>query len=154
MALFSTLLFAGWSDIDLNGHMQNAAYLEKSVDVRMLFFNSVGFDVAAFARLQIGPVVMSDELRYFKEVGLLAPLTCTLALAGLAADGSRFRLRNEFLRADGALAARVDSTGGWLDTAARRLIAPPAELGKALAAMERCADFAALPSSLKPKPAA
>jgi acyl-CoA thioester hydrolase len=150
--MYATPVSVGWADVDLNGHMRNSAYLEKSVDVRMRYFAAAGFDVAGFAQLRVGPVVMNEELRYFKEVGLLAELSGTMALAGLAPDGSRWRLRNEFLRADGTLAARIDSTGGWLDTAARRLIAPPAALGTALEALGRTADFAVLPSSLRAAP--
>ena len=97
---------------------------------------------------------MTDEARYQREVGLLEPLRATLALAGVAPDGSRFRLRNEFWRADGELAVRLDSTGGWLDLAARRLIPPPAELAAALAALGRTADFLELPSSLRSRPPA
>jgi acyl-CoA thioester hydrolase len=148
-APFETTLVVGWSDLDQNGHMRNSAFLEKSVDVRMLFFVARGFDVAAFAQLQLGPVVRTDELRYFREVGLLEQLRCTLALAGGSADRSRFMMRNEFYRADGVLAARIDTTGGWLDVATRKLVAPPAAVSAALDTLARTADFAELPSSLK-----
>jgi acyl-CoA thioester hydrolase len=144
---------AGWQDMDMNGHMRNTAYLEKAVDVRLTYFASAGFDAAAFARLRLGPVIQTDEVRYHREVRLLERLTGTLAIAGLATDGSRFRLRNEFLRADGALAARVDSVGGWLDLDARRLIAPPTLLAAALEKLPRAADFTELPSSLRVRPA-
>lgn len=149
--LYETRLETGWSDMDMNGHMANTAYLEKAVDVRLRFFASHRLGIGEFARLRIGPVVMSDEIGYFREVHLLEPLRATLALAGLADDGSRWRLCNEFYRADGQLAARVTSVGGWLDLDARRLLAPPAPLAEALAALVRTADFAALPSSLRPR---
>jgi acyl-CoA thioester hydrolase len=146
---YETTLLAGWSDMDFNGHMRNTAYLEKAVDVRLQFFAAHRFGVGEFARLRVGPVVMADEVGYFREVALLETLRATLALAGLADDGSRWRLCNEFYRADGKLAARVLSIGGWLDLEARRLVAPPAPLALALAALARTADFAVLPSSLR-----
>jgi acyl-CoA thioester hydrolase len=149
-APFETRLFVAWADLDLNGHMRNSAFLEKSVDVRMMFFVSRGFDVAEFARLKLGPVVKSDQIRYFREVGLLANLRATLALAGSSADGSRFQMRNEFHRDDGQMAAQVDTVGGWLDIATRRLTAPPAAILAALGALGRTEDFAVLPSSLRP----
>jgi acyl-CoA thioester hydrolase len=147
--LYEAALQTGWSDMDMNGHMANTAYLAKAVDVRLQFFAAHQLGGGEFARLRIGPVVMSDELGYFREVHLLETLRATLALAGLADDGSRWRLRNEFYRSDGRLAARVTSVGGWLDLDARRLVAPPAPLAAALAALARTADFAALPSSLR-----
>lgn len=146
---FAAPLIVGWSDVDLNGHMRNSAFLEKSVDVRMQFFAARGFDVGDFARRGFGPVVKSEEITYLREVGLLAALTGTLALAGLAPDGSRFRLRNEFVRGDGVLAARIDSLGGWLDVRERRLIAAPPDILAALETLEQTADFAVLPSSLR-----
>ena len=147
--MYEKNLFAGWGDMDFNSHMRNTAYLDKSGDVRMMFFSENGFPMAEFMRLRIGPVIMKDELEYFKEVGLLDPLRVTLSLVGLADDGSRFLMRNEFYRADGKLAARVTSAGGWLDLSARRLGAPPQGLLQALRSLSRTEDFTVLSSSIK-----
>lgn len=145
MGMFERRLMAGWGDVDFNAHMRNTAYLDKSADVRMMFFAESGFSMAEFARLRIGPVVMKDEIEYFKEVGLLEEVDIRLALAGLSDDGSRFRLRNEFLRIDGKMCARVTSLGGWLDLGARRLVTPPEALLAALRTLPRTEDFAVLP---------
>ena len=142
-------LLIGWQDMDMNGHMRNTAYLEKAVDVRLSYFATQGFPAAEFNRRRFGPVIMIDEVRYHREVGLLERLRGTLALSGLALDGSRFRLRNEFWRDDEQLAARIDSTGGWLDLDTRRLVPPVAELALALNMLGRTDDFAELPSSLR-----
>lgn len=147
--MYSKRLMAGWGDMDFNAHMRNTAYLDKSADVRMMFFAENGFPAEEFARLRIGPVVMKDEIEYFKEVGLLEELDVVLMAAGLSPDGSRFRVRNEFYRLDGKLAARVTSTGGWLDLSARKLSVPPEKLLAALRALARSPDFEDLPSSLK-----
>lgn len=146
--MYSKTLFAGWADMDFNAHMKNTAYLDKSADVRMLFFAEHGFPTAEFSRLRLGPVVRKDEVEYHREVGLLQEIVITLAIAGVAPDGSRFVLRNEILRADGTLCARVTSAGGWLDLAARRLIAPPPPLLAAMQSLDRTADFVDLPSSV------
>ncbi len=133
-----------WSDMDFNAHMRNTAYLDLAADVRMLHFEERGFPMREFERLRLGPVVRRDELDYFRELRLLETVRVTLALAGLSADGARFRLRNEFFGADGALVARVTSAGGWLDLDARRLAAPPAELLAALTVLDCSDDFSAL----------
>lgn len=146
---YAIAAIAGWGDMDANAHMANVAYLNKCVDARMSFFGQNGFPVTEFARRRIGPVVRRDEIEYFREVALLEPLTVTMALGGAATDGSRFRLINEVLRADGQLAARVRTEGGWLDLTTRRLIAPPPEILAALQRLPRSADFEDLPSSLK-----
>ena len=146
---FAISTVAGWADMDANAHMGNFAYLNKCVDARMGFFARHGFPVTEFATRRIGPVVRRDELEYHREIGLLEPITVTLALAGMAPDGSRFRLVNEVLKGDGRLAARVRSEGGWMDLAARKLIAPPGDLREALAAMPHATEFETLPSSIR-----
>jgi acyl-CoA thioester hydrolase len=147
--MYTKTLLAGWSDMDFNSHMRNTAYLDKTADVRQLFLAEHGFPVEAFARLRIGPVIMKDELEYFKEVRLLQEITITYALAGQSLDGSRFLLRHEVFRPDGKLSARVTSAGGWLDLAERKLIVPPPALLAAMNALERTSDFTVLPSSIK-----
>ncbi|MBF8291761.1 MAG: thioesterase [Steroidobacteraceae bacterium] len=147
--IFSIATVAGWGDMDANAHMANVAYMNKCVDSRMSFFTQNGFPATEFARRRIGPVVRRDEIDYYREVALLEPITVTLALGGCAPDGSRFRLVNEVVRADGKVAARVRTEGGWLDLEARKLIAPPPEILMALQRLTRSDDFEELQSSLR-----
>ena len=147
--MYSKPLFASWADMDFNAHMKNTAFLDKSADVRMMFFAENGFPVGEFSRLRLGPVVMKDEVEYRKEVGLLQEITVTLAIAGHSADGSRFLLRNEILRPDGTLCARVTSAGGWLDLAVRKLVAPPEALSEVMNLLPQTNDFTVLPTSVK-----
>lgn len=147
--MFSRSFVAGWGDMDFNSHMRNTAFLDRAADVRMMFFAENGFPMQEFMRRRIGPVIMKDELEYFREVALLQEISVTLAVAGLAPDGSRFLIRNDVFHADGTLCARVTSAGGWLDLAARRLVAPPAELFAALQSLPRTDSFAELSSSVR-----
>ena len=146
---FETTFVAGWGDMDFNAHLRNTAYLDKAVDLRMMYFAAHGVPMRELSRLRIGPVVMRDEVEYFREIRLLERIRATLAMAGLADDGSRFALRNEFFRDDGKPAARVTSIGGWLDLDTRKLIAPAPSLHEAMRAMSRTDDFRVLPSSLR-----
>jgi len=149
MSKFTRTLRAGWTDVDFNMHMRNTAYLDRAVDIRMMFFAASGFAVTEFAERKIGPVVMKDEAEYFKEIRLLDEFHGSLESAGSSEDGSRFRLRNEFTRLDGQLAARITSAGGWLDLAARKLIVPPPDLLAVMRQLVRTQDFEILPSSRK-----
>lgn len=135
-----------WGDMDFNAHMRNTAFLDVAADVRMMYFQQQGFPMTEFERLRIGPVIMRDELDYFRELHLLQEINVTLLLAGASEDGSRFRLRNEFLTPEGKLAARVTSTGAWLDIGARKLTAAPPALGALVLSLERSDDFAAIGS--------
>ena len=94
--MFEKKVVAGWGDMDLNAHMRNTAFLDKSADVRMIFFSENGFPMDEFIRRKIGPVIKKDEIEYFKEIRLLEQLRVTLAIAGLAEDGTHFLIRNEF----------------------------------------------------------
>jgi len=147
--MFEQNVIAGWGDMDFNAHMRNTAYLDKAVDVRMMFFAACGFSMREFQRLKVGPVVMKDEVEYYREVNLLDELRITLALAGIAEDGSRFRLRNEFFDADSRSVAKLSSIGGWLDLAVRKLVAPPPPILAALNKLERTDDFETMRSSLR-----
>ncbi len=147
--IFSKTFHVGWGDLDSNGHMKNTAYLDKAVDVRMMFFQEHGFTVREFERLRLGPVVMRDEIEYFRELRLLEWVKITLTLAGASDDGTRFRLRNDYYCEDGRLAARLTTTGGWLDLMSRKLTSPPAPLIEVMRLLTRNEDFEVLPSSLK-----
>lgn len=147
--MYEQTFIAGWGDMDFNSHMRNTAYLDKSADIRMMYFSENGFPMAEFVRLQVGPVIMKDELEYFKEVPLLERLKVTLVQAGMSEDGSRFLLRNEFFRSNKKLAARVTSAGGWLDLAARKLVVPPDALFNAMQSIPKTDDFQVLTSSIK-----
>jgi len=147
--MYTKTLYAGWADMDFNSHMKNTAYLDKAADVRQMFLIENGFPVEEFLRLRIGPVVMKDEVEYFKEVGLQQQITVTYALAGHALDGSRFLLRHEIFRPDGNLSARVTSAGGWLNLAERKLVVPPPTLLSVMNSLEKTNDFIVLPSSIK-----
>jgi len=147
--MYQKILYAGWGDMDFNSHMKNTAYLDKAADVRQMFLMENGFPAEEFMRLRVGPVVMKDELEYFKEIHLQQKITVTYALAGHSEDGSRFLLRHEIFRPDGKLSARVTSTGGWLHLDKRKLIAPPPKLFAAMNSLERTDDFVVLPSSVE-----
>ena len=147
--MYAKMLYAGWADMDFNSHMRNTAYLDKAADVRQMFLMEHGFPVEEFLRLRIGPVIMKDEVEYFREVGLQQQITVNYALAGQSPDGSRFLLRHEIFRQDGKLSARVTSAGGWLDLTERKLIVPPPALLTAMQSLEKTDDFSILPSSIK-----
>ena len=90
--MFEKVLVAGWRDMDYNSHMANTACLDRAADKQSM---------------KIGPVVMKDEMEYFREVHLLQEIRVRLSIAGLAPDGSRFILRNDFSHADGARCAAM-----------------------------------------------
>ncbi|HEV8498705.1 MAG TPA: acyl-CoA thioesterase [Gemmatimonadaceae bacterium] len=136
----------GWGAMDSNGHMANTAYLNLAADARIAFFAEHGFSPSEFRRFAVGPVIRKDEVEYFRELRLHDTVTVTFAVVAMSPDGARFVLENEIWSPRGERAARVRSTGGWLDLSARKLIAPPAALLAALEQVPRAPDFVVLDS--------
>ncbi len=133
--------------MDFNSHMGNSAYLNRASDIRMLFFSENGFSMETFMQQKIGPVIMKDQLEYFKEIRLLEEFSVDLSLSGLSDDGSRFIIQNDFFRTNDLL-VRVTSTGGWMDLAKRRLTRPPEALLDILRTLTKTDKFESLPSSI------
>lgn len=145
----TTRFLAGWADMDWNAHMANTAYLNKVVDARVLVLAAKGWPMEEFVRLRLGVVIMKDELEYKREVKWMEEVDISFSLAGLALDGSRFKVRNEVRRTNGDLAARVTSTGGFMNLDARKLVAPPPAIIAAYQSLPRTEDYVELPSSMK-----
>ena len=143
---YSKEFLAGWGAMDFNGHLANTAYLDLAADVRMAFFAEHGFPPSEFRRLGIGPVVRRDEVEYSREIGLHERVTVTYAVLALSPDAARFVLENEIWSAAGERAATVQSTGGWLDLRARKLIVPPPALRAAMEQVPHAAGFVELPA--------
>ncbi len=149
MPPFELTFRVGWADVDFNAHMRNSAFLDRASDTRMLYFNSLGLGTAELVRLRLGPVVMRDEVEYFREFRLAEEFKVIHQIAGLAPDCSRYRIRNTFFKLDGQRAARITSTGGYIHLDQRRIVAPPEHVREVLRAVNRTEDFEELPSSVK-----
>ena len=144
-APFEKTLYARWGDMDFNGHMRNTAYLDASADVRMFFFSEHGYSMRRFEQLRFGPVILRDDLEYFRELRLLEPVRVTFESSGFSEDFSRYRLVNEFFRLDGDRVARVTTHGLWLNLDTRKPMPPPDDLRRVLELLHRTEDFEVLP---------
>jgi acyl-CoA thioester hydrolase len=149
MSIFEKQFQVGWRDVDPNGHVANMVYLEYAVDTRIAFFESQGFSPNRFVKERFSPVLKSDFTEYFREAVMLDELRVTIENGGNSDDYSRFRVINSIYKADGTLAARVTSIGGWLDLERRKLIEPPEQIKTAWRALRRTDDFEELRSSIK-----
>lgn len=131
-APFSQIFTVRWSDLDANAHMRNTAYMEYAIQTRTAYFHQYGFSPTEFVRQQFGPVVMKEELSYFKEVHMMEQITVTLYVSAVNADGSRFTFCNDIYNADGKKVTSIITVAGWLDLQTRKLIAPPPDLNQLL----------------------
>jgi acyl-CoA thioester hydrolase len=147
--IFERQYTVGWTDVDPNGHLANTSYLGFAVNTRVAFFAENGFAPSDFVRHQVGPVLKGETAEYFREIMMLDQVRVTVENGGHSEDGSRFRVVNNFYKADGTHAARVMSIGGWLSLKERKLMEPPEDLKSAWLRLVRTEDFEELRSSLK-----
>jgi acyl-CoA thioester hydrolase len=140
-APFSVVLDVRWSDLDANGHVANSRYLDFATQVRFEFFSQRDLGPQRMRALGVGPVVLSDTIRYRREVTMGEPVTVDLALTGLRRDCGRWQFVQSIWLSDGKLAAVASADGGWLSLEARRLIKPPQVIAEVMLEMPRAKDF-------------
>jgi len=138
---YSKLFTVRWCEVDFNGHMSNASYLNLATDVRMMFFKEHGFTVNDFKQLRIGPVAVQDEISYYKELRLMDEIEVHLELVGLSRNDVKMQIRNIFYRKDKQKAASILTTGVWFHLDERKAIPAPPKLLTALNQVPRSADF-------------
>lgn len=138
-----------WSEVDANRHLRNTVFSEICIDARLAFLAMYGSGADVFDELQVGPVLMREDIRYRREVFLDEIVSVRLRADGLSDDGSHWCVHHEIIRSSGKTAATLIATGGWFDLRTRKLIVPPEATARALRRMEHGPDFEVLPSLLR-----
>lgn len=128
---FSVPITVRGYELDVQGHVNQAVYLQYAEHARWEFLIAAGLQSDKLAAARIGPVVLETTIKYRRELrgGDEFRVTCAFEWG----TGKTFRVRQEMIRADGTLSAEVVGVGGVLDLDARRLVADPADRLRALA---------------------
>ncbi|HVM71840.1 MAG TPA: acyl-CoA thioesterase [Anaerolineales bacterium] len=134
-----------WSDLDANGHVNYAAYIDAAGDLRYRFFTEQGFPPERFTQLGIGPVYTALQARFLREVRMGETITISYALSGLSPSGAAWKVRHDIFKANGKKAVSIDLEGTILDLSTRRPVIPTAELLQIFNLVPHTADFAILP---------
>ncbi|MGY0490942.1 acyl-CoA thioesterase [Streptomyces sp. WG-D5] len=118
-------------EIDINGHLNQAVYLQYAEHARWSFLRHAGLDENALLGRGVGPVVLETNIRYLRELraGDVVDVSCAFEFG----DGKVFRVHQTFTRADGAVAAEVTAVSGVMDLTERKLVPRPGEVFKELA---------------------
>jgi acyl-CoA thioester hydrolase len=138
---YSKIFEVRWADLDPNFHMRNTAYSDYTAHTRFSYLKENGFSLHKFKEIGIGPVIFSEKIEYFKEVGPDQKITVNTQVSGLSKDGRKWRFRHQIFREDGKEAARVTTDGAWFSLSTRKLQAPPAELIEVVLRVEKASDF-------------
>jgi acyl-CoA thioester hydrolase len=133
-----------WSDLDANGHVNYAAYIDATGDLRFRFFAEHGFPPERFDQLGVGPIFTAIHAQFLREVRMGETVTITYALAGLSPQGGRWKVHHDVLKPNGKKAVRIDLEGAILNLSTRKPALPTPELLQTFNLIPRTADFEVL----------
>jgi acyl-CoA thioester hydrolase len=129
--IFSVPVTVRGYELDTQGHLNQAVYLQYSEHARWELLRAAGIPQDKLIAGGIGPVVLEANVKYLRELrsGDQVDVTCEFVWA----EGKVFRLRQRIVKADGTVAADITVVGGILDLVQRRLVPDPAARLGALA---------------------
>jgi acyl-CoA thioester hydrolase len=122
--VFSVRISVRAYEIDSNGHVNSAVYLQYAEHARWEFLRAAGIDHDALATRGVGPVFLETVLRYRAE--LRYPDTVDVTCEMRWGSGKTFQVVQALYRPAGDTVAEVDSVGGLIDLATRKLVEQPA----------------------------
>lgn len=147
MDAYSMTYEVRWTDIDANRHVRYSAYIDAAAELRYHFFTQHNLPPDAFDNLGVGPVYTTLTANFFREVRLGETLTITYQLAGLSESGIRWKMKHDFIKANGKKAVTVALEGTILDLATRTPVRPTPEIMAAFQQVPRSSDFEVLSES-------
>ena len=134
-----------WSDLDANGHVNYAVYIDAAGDLRYRFFIEHGFPPEKFSELGIGPVYTTIHAEFFREVRMGETVTITYALSGLSPSGARWKVHHNILKSNRKKAVSLGIEGTILNLTTRRPSLPTPELLQTFNLIPRASNFEILP---------
>lgn len=118
-------------ELDSNGHLNWAHYLHYAEHARWECLRAAGLTLDKLVASGAGPVNLDANVRFLRE--LRDGDEVTVSCAYTWGEGKTFRISQEFIRADGVLAAELTTTNGLIDLKERRLLPEPAKHLRSLA---------------------
>ncbi|MFI8165006.1 acyl-CoA thioesterase [Streptomyces sp. NPDC086081] len=118
-------------ETDVQGHLNQAVYLNYAEHARWSLLQAAGISQSALVSSGVGPVALETTIRYRRE--LLAGDEAEVTCAFVWGEGKTFRIEQAVVKTDGTVAAEISAVGGILDLEKRRLVADPAEVFRRLA---------------------
>lgn len=130
-----------WNDLDANQHLGNSTYIEYMSDTRMNFLTSRGLSLEVINGYGLGPIVMYEQIFYFKEIGLNDNIQVSLEVSGMSEDGRFIKIEHNFYNKEGKNLANAEMLFSWMDLKTRRFGRIPKELLKKLEDFPKAKNF-------------
>ncbi|MBZ9642344.1 MULTISPECIES: acyl-CoA thioesterase [Streptomyces] len=118
-------------ETDVQGHLNQAVYLNYAEHARWSLLQAAGISQAGLIGKGVGPVALETTIRYKRE--LLAGDEVEVTCAFDWGSGKTFRIEQTIRKTDGTVAAEITAVGGLLKLEERRLVTDPREVFKELA---------------------
>lgn len=120
-------------ELDPQGHVNQAVYLQYAEHARWELLRAAGIGPDTLLAAGVGPAALENTIRYRAELrgGDEVDVGCEFQWS----TRRTFRVDQEFRRPDGTLVAELTGVAGMLDLARRKLVADPAEQLRALASV-------------------
>jgi len=124
-ALFQVRVEVRAYELDTQGHLTTAAYLQYGDHVRWKLLQAAGIDLDELRHARLAPVTLETTVRFLRELrmGDQVDVSCVFRWPG-GRTGQVFQQMHRV--SDGELAAEISSVGGLLDLDRRRLAPVPA----------------------------
>jgi acyl-CoA thioester hydrolase len=136
-----------WTDIDANRHVRYSAYVDAAAEMRYRFLNQQGFPSTELEKLGIGLIYTSLMINFYREVLLGEVLTITFLLTGMSPLGVRWKIRHDFLKANGKKAASMSLEGAFLNMDTRQPMIPTPEMLALFHQVPRSLEFEVMSDS-------
>lgn len=129
MKTFETIIRE--NQIDVMGHLNNAAYLELFESARWDVLIDKGYDLRHIQKVGQGPVILEINLKFMKEVKSRDVITIKTEL--IHYKGKVGEMMQTMLKQDGTVAAQAKIIFGLFDLNKRQLVEPTKEWLEVLA---------------------
>ncbi|MFF2550552.1 acyl-CoA thioesterase [Nocardia sp. NPDC058058] len=118
-------------ELDINGHLNQAVYLQYAEHARWEMLRAAGTPGEKLVAAGIGPVVLENNIKYFRELHLGDEVTvsCEFEWQG----GKVFTMRQLIRKLDGTVSAELTVIAGIMDLKARKLVSDPGAALRGLA---------------------
>ena len=136
-------------ELDAQGHVTTAVYLQYGDHVRWKLLQAAGIDLDELRRARLAPVTLETTVRFVRELrmGHEVDVSCVFHWIG----GRTGRVFQQLHRVgDGELVAEISSVGGLLDLDHRRLVPAPGAHWRRLARRPELLGLAAADDGAEP----
>lgn len=120
---FSVRVQARAYEVDRQGHVNQAVYMQYAEHARWQFLLAAGLTPDVLSAAGIGPVLLKASIRFQRELRAGDEVDISCAISG--GQGQLIELMQRFRTPGGVPVARVECTVGLLDLTARRLLPDP-----------------------------